>query len=506
MEKTSKKRTLFRSLALLVGAVLGSGLFLRFPAELTAPVEQLAGSSATELRSMVWGEQVETSGQDWLNASGVIQADQVNVASEFGGRIAEISAREGLDVEAGDLLLRLDTNLLDAQIAAAESLVRVAEAAVAQAEAAVRPGQIEVAQAKLALAEAAQVAARQAVSDTMGLVENPQDVQLQIAVAAAQVEAAEHRVAEAEAIRDAAGIAKDKFESLRGEEGHRSVEVASGSLDDLPVDLPPELDEVVEDVDGSYTYGNWELQVSDGAYQLFTHRNVSLPLDFHLTPNQWWQAWVGVNAATAQLQGVQSELYHLVLQRENSQLLEAQVDEALSALAQADAQVALAQAQLAGLQAGLPGEQIAALTARRGQAQAAVESLETLASLMELSSPIAGTVVSVFAYEGEVAAPGAALVAVADLTALTLVVYVPENRVGQVTLDSEVQVTVDSFPDKRFAGKVVRIADQAEFTPRNVATQDERVNLVFAVEIRLSNLDGLLKPGMPAEVQFELEE
>jgi multidrug efflux pump subunit AcrA (membrane-fusion protein) len=481
-------------------------LYLRFPVELTSPVERVTGNLPAKVRGIVWGETEKITRQEQLTASGVIQADQVAVASEFGGRIAEIRVREGETVAEGDLLVQLDTTLLDAQIAAAEALVASAEAAVAQAEAAVRPGQIEVARAQLAQAEAARVAARQAVTDTMVLVENPQDVQLQIAVSAAQVEAAEHRLAQAEAIRDAAGIAKDKFESLRGEGGRRSFLVASGSLDDLPGELPPDLVEAVEGVGGSYSHGNWELQVSGGAFQLFTHRSVNLPLDFHLTPNQWWQAWVGVNAAAAQLEGAQSGLYHLALQRESSQILEVQLDEALSTLAQAGAQVALAQAQLDGLQAGLADEQIAALDARRSQAQAAVESLETLRSLMALRSPIDGTVVSVYSYEGEVAAAGATLITVADLTGLSLQVYVPENRIGQITLEGEVPVMVDSLPGKQLTGTVVRIADQAEFTPRNVATQEERVNLVFSVEIHLDNVEGLLKPGMPAEVRFEVEE
>ena len=89
---------------------------------------------------------------------------------------------------------------------------------------------------------------------------------------------------------------------------------------------------------------------------------------------------------------------------------------------------------------------------------------------------------------------------VADLNKLTLTVYVPQNRLGQVYIDQPVRITINSFPDRAFTGHVSRIADRAEFTPRNVATQEERVNLVFAVEIAVTNQDGVLKPGMPADV------
>ena len=64
------------------------------------------------------------------------------------------------------------------------------------------------------------------------------------------------------------------------------------------------------------------------------------------------------------------------------------------------------------------------------------------------------------------------------------------------------QVTVDSFPDRVFDGRVTRIADQAEFTPTTVQTKEERVNSVFAVEISLANPNRALKPGMPADATF----
>ena len=123
--------------------------------------------------------------------------------------------------------------------------------------------------------------------------------------------------------------------------------------------------------------------------------------------------------------------------------------------------------------------------------------------LMEITSPLDGVALDLVVHQGEVAAPGAALLTVADLAAVNLVVYVPETKIGQIHLGQEVQVTVDSFPGQTFKGQVAHIADRAEYTPRNVATLEERVNLVFAVEIRLSNDAGLLKPGMPADARFE---
>ncbi len=76
------------------------------------------------------------------------------------------------------------------------------------------------------------------------------------------------------------------------------------------------------------------------------------------------------------------------------------------------------------------------------------------------------------------------------------------NRLGEVQLGQSVDVMVDSFPERRFQGRVVHIADQPQYTPRSVATKEERVNTVYGVKIRLPNPEGLLKPGMAADAVF----
>ncbi len=191
------------------------------------------------------------------------------------------------------------------------------------------------------------------------------------------------------------------------------------------------------------------------------------------------------------------------MQRAHPQSLEAQADQAMAALAQAEAQVAAAQAQLDGLQAGATQQQIAALQARVAQAQTALDSLLAQREKLEIVAPVDGTVLDLAMHSGEVAAPGATLLTVADLSKVQLVIYLSELKIGQVYLGQTINVQVDSFPDRIFQGRISHIADQAEFTPRNVATKEERVNLVFAIEIQLANQDGALKPGMPADATFE---
>jgi multidrug resistance efflux pump len=100
---------------------------------------------------------------------------------------------------------------------------------------------------------------------------------------------------------------------------------------------------------------------------------------------------------------------------------------------------------------------------------------------------------------GETATAGRPMLTIVNLDEVTLVLYIPENRIGQVRIGQQVDVSVDSFPERVFVGRVESIAGEAEFTPRNVQTKEERVNLVFAVDVSIPNPDHALKPGMPAD-------
>jgi multidrug resistance efflux pump len=121
----------------------------------------------------------------------------------------------------------------------------------------------------------------------------------------------------------------------------------------------------------------------------------------------------------------------------------------------------------------------------------------------EVRSPIDGVVLERAMEPGEIAMPGSTIVTVGNLQALTLTVYVPEERLGQVALGQTYPVTVDSFPGTEFSGLVSHIADQAEFTPRNVQTVQGRKDTVYAVRLSIDNPDMQLKPGMPADVTIE---
>lgn len=135
----------------------------------------------------------------------------------------------------------------------------------------------------------------------------------------------------------------------------------------------------------------------------------------------------------------------------------------------------------------------------KGQQLALISSATTASVSENITSPIDGVVLERLVEPDEFAAPGSTVMVVASLNALTLTIYVPEDRYGQISLGQTIPVTVDSFPGETFSGKVIFIADQAEFTPRNVQTKDSRETTVYAVKLALAPSGGKLKPGMPAD-------
>jgi HlyD family secretion protein len=174
----------------------------------------------------------------------------------------------------------------------------------------------------------------------------------------------------------------------------------------------------------------------------------------------------------------------------------AQLTAAKTQVDAASAQVVAAKAQVDGANASL-----AAANAQETAAEAGLAVVDAQIARLSIASPLGGTVLSRTIEPGEAVTPGTQLLQVADLGHLTLTVYVPEDRYGAITLGQKVDVTVDSFPGQVFTGSVSRIANQAEFTPRNVQTVDGRKSTVFAIQLALDPTSSL-KPGMPADVTF----
>ena len=120
-------------------------------------------------------------------------------------------------------------------------------------------------------------------------------------------------------------------------------------------------------------------------------------------------------------------------------------------------------------------------------------------------SPVRGVLSQKYFEEGESVSPMSSLVKISDLSNVELFIYVPETELPKIKYGQKAEVKVDAYKDKVFTGKVVYISPEAEFTPKNIQTKDERTKLVFGVKINIQNADMELKPGMPADAKVYLK-
>lgn len=160
----------------------------------------------------------------------------------------------------------------------------------------------------------------------------------------------------------------------------------------------------------------------------------------------------------------------------------------------------LAQAELGWKRIRAKESEVSALERQRDQAEAVLDEAESIMRDLTITAPTSGTIMTRMIDVGEVIAAGAPLLELVDLDHLYLKVYVPELQIGKVRLDLPARIFTDAFPDQPFDATVRYIASKAEFTPKEVQTPDERVKLIYAVKLYLTeNPDHRLTPGLPAD-------
>ncbi len=398
----------------------------------------------TLLAGWPWASQAAPSPRLVVRASGTIEAEEVRISAETGGRVVAVLADEGDDVSAGQLLVQLDDTEWIAREGEAAAAVAAARARLAEVRAGPRPSEIAAAQAEVARAEAELAGAQAAYQHAQKLLETPHDLIAQIDDAQAQIVRAKAQIERARAQYNTAKALRDG------------------------------------------TTGGSDLDKTKRA----------------VYEQQMAAAQAAIEAAQEAKRGAEATLAALQAMRQQPLALIAEVHRTEGQVKVAQQALALAQAKLAVLLASPREEEVVAAEAAIQQAEAALHLVQAQRAKLALRSPITGLVTSRLIDPGELAAPGSVLMTVADLDQVTLRIYVPTDRIGRVRVGQEAIVTVDSFPGRQFSGRVVYISDQAEFTPKNVQTPEDRAQTVFAVKIRLENPDHLLKPGMPADAQL----
>lgn len=145
------------------------------------------------------------------------------------------------------------------------------------------------------------------------------------------------------------------------------------------------------------------------------------------------------------------------------------------------------------------------------QARARLRSAEALQALAEsrlghatLISPVSGLVLSKHIEPGEQVAVGTPVLTIGQLDEVWLRAYINETDLGKVQVGRQATVTTDSFPGRKYPGTITFISPEAEFTPKSVQTEKERVKLVYRIKITIPNQSRELKPGMPADAEIQL--
>lgn len=437
-----------------------------------------------------------------LRASGTVETVMVVVAPELPGRVVEVLVNEGDRVTAGQPLLLLDDTVWQAQRRQAEAGAASAETALSQAQAALHSARAAQDSAESRLPAAA--------------------LQLDIARTAAQSQdAAARRAAWTTLAPDALVLPVWYFqtaETLAATESE--LHAAQTALETEQAQLSQ-----VVNADGraDFVAAEQRLATAQTAYLIAADIRQRAGLDVTPTPLQA-AAQTQLDAADAELADAQAAYDALLTgdaatdvlaARARVAVAQARLDAAQDRFNQlhapgdgvraAEIGVAQAEAGVRQAAAGVAQAEAAVTQAERAmaQAQAQLDLINVQMQRLTVRAGAGGVILTRAVEPGEVVQAGAALLNIGQIDRLTITVYVPEARYGEVQLGQTAQVTVDSFPGEVFSATVRRIADRAEYTPRNVQTQAGRRATVFAVALAVEAGDGRLKPGMPADVVFQ---
>lgn len=411
-----------------------------------------------------------------LDASGTIESVTVNLSPEMAGKVKDVLVAEGQAVKAGDPLLSLDDSLLAAQHAVASAQVDSANAALNTAQAAYATAQQQY-DMSLTNALAAEKATRLSVwKDT-----KPTEFNLPV-----WYFSKEERVQAAQAQVDSTSAAlKDEMQKLD------DIQSRAGSSQFLQVEA------TLAQARLAFQNAQDVFDATNGASDSQDLRDA---------------AQIVLDDAELNLEDAQKEYDDALTTDGATDVLEARAN---AVIAQEVYDNAVD--NLRALQTGADSQQVTVAGKTLDQSKAALDQAQTSVKTAEANlalldaqmkkltvyASMDGTILTRNVEPGEFIQPGAIALTMANLNELTITVYVPEDQYGKISLGQKAAVTVDSFPGETFDAEVIHIADQAEFTPRNVQTVEGRSGTVYAIKLRITDSEGKLKIGMPADVVFK---
>jgi multidrug resistance efflux pump len=449
-------------------------------------------------------------GNGKLTASGTIESVVVNVSPEMAGKVKEVLVEEGQPVKQGGALLTLDDSLLTAQRAVAASQLSSAMAGAQAAQDALEKAN---SQYQITLSEALAQDKSTRLQDWFTEDPNQFDQpewyftrEEQLNAAQVKADATKKALEDAQANLTKVTQSLDVADFIEAE--NRVLNARQDYLITEDVDNRAE-NSVTSDVPTG-RYNATHCGTNEGYFvnnARLTNQIYRCTGDEHLTEAS--QALY--DAARDELESAQKAYNDLL------------TTDAADKVLQARAEVSVAQERyysaldlVRNLQKGAQSLPVAAAEEALGQAQSAADQaqkavdqaqanldlIDTQLSKLVVYAPMDGVILIRNVEPGEFVQPGAAALSMADLNNLTITVYVPEDRYGQISVGQQADVTVDSFPGTTFKAEITNIADQAEFTPRNVQTVEGRSSTVYAVKLKVTDTESRLKIGMPADVSF----
>ncbi len=449
----------------------------------------------------------DSSGSDTLRASGVVEAVEVVVAPELGGRVIEVFVEAGDAVREGDALFSMDDEVITQQVAqaeagykaalasqdAAQSMLDSAEAGLSAAQAGMELAGVQY-EMELAVARAQESPARtqawaQVYPYSFDLPTWYFEQSEYLAGAEAEIEAANEMLADERANYEAVLETSGSEDLIAAEErllkAQAAFEVAKELWDrQVASQKRSYMDDFIDDL---YDEAKDELEAAQDDYDVLLNEDAA---------EEVLEARARLAVAIERLETALDQRDQLLVGRDSLRVQAAQ-----AGIVQAEANLTVAEAAVEQAQAAV----IQADTVVT-QTQAALDLLDIQLDKLTVKASVSGVLMTRSVEPGEVVVPGMTLMTIGQLERLTITVYLPEDRYGQISLGDEAEVSVDSFPDETFEGVVVRIADRAEYTPRNVQTEEDRRTTVYAVELTVDDPGDSLKPGMPADVVFSVVE
>lgn len=478
-----------------------------------------------------------------ISASGEIEAKETDISAQIAGQIVSLPVEEGDIVQPGQVIAEIDHTKLDIQLRQARANLASAQARLAQAkllaplthtqtqtqiqqanallevsfsrlaqtqigeELQVTATETQIQQAEAALAQAkqrlnqAQELHILTQAQTKGQIEQAQAglkaAKTRLSLAKKGARQQEIRVVENSVSQAKANFANAKLNLERMQKLHSEGAISPQQLDlvQLQFDVAQSQYKVAQEQLSLIKEGTRDedkeaaqAQVDQAEAALKLAQSALIQNDVRARDVE--VARTAIKQAEAALALAKANAVQNRLRKEDVATAQASVKQAKAALELAEAN---------SVQAQIQAQNVLLAEMQVKSAQDMVELLQTQIDDAKITAPTAGIVTTKVVEIGEIVSPGMPIVVITNLDTVYLTIFVSETKLGRVKLGQAAKVGVDSFPERIFTGKVTYISPEAEFTPKNIQTKEERVKLVYGVKIKLENPEKSLKPGMPAD-------